>query len=630
MKKILTLVLILSFHYLAFPQQGLMQLMPYEVRKAYLDGTRSVTGIPGPNYWQNHASYQIKAELSPTTSMLTGEEIVTYFNYSPDTLKNLVIRLYPDIYKEGNARQFSLGSDAINDGTKLEHLKIDEQEVDLTDKKSYYRTATNMSVKLASPLAPGDSLILEVTWSFEVSALRPIRTGNYGENRFFVAYWYPQIAVYDDIDGWDMIDYLGAVEYYNDFNDYEVEVTVPDDFKVWATGTLVNEADIYSKKVLKSLEDARASDVVVNVFTAEDCRKGKVLQHTGNTFQFSAKHVPDFSFAALDFANWDGSSLVVDKLTGRRVFVDAVYADSSRTFMNTAEWARKSVEYMSFEWPGYAFPYEHMTTFNNGRGGGGMETPMMANNGDPKNPASAAGTVFHEIAHTYFPFYMGTNERKYAWMDEGWAANLPIGFMDELFPERNYLERFVGGFEKINGKEREMTLMTMSYSLGSYDAYRSHAYVKPALAYHFLRDVLGDSLFKVGLHSYMEMWNGKHPTPYDFFNGFVNSTKRSLLWYFKPWFFDKAVADQKIKKITNDNKIVVENTGGLPLPIVLTCEYEDGTTELYREGTAIWAIGDPAIIIHANKNLKLKKVTLGSAQIPDVNRENNTMVPEYQ
>jgi aminopeptidase N len=261
--------------------------------------------------------------------------------------------------------------------------------------------------------------------------------------------------------------------------------------------------------------------------------------------------------------------------------------------------------------------------------GGGMESPMMANNGDASDPASAAATVFHEIAHTYFPFFMGTNERKYAWMDEGWAANLPIGFMNEYFPERNYLERFVGSFENINGKEREMTLMTLSNAIGSYDAYRVHAYVRPALAYYFLQDALGDSLFKVALITYIERWNGKHPIPIDFFNTFSAVINQYLSWFFQPWFYEKAVADQAIKKVTLDNKIVVENTGGLPLPIVINLTYEDGSTELVEETTAVWFAGEKAVVIQANPELRLRKVTLGSELIPDVNRENNSMLLKY-
>jgi len=586
--------------------------------------------MPGVNYWQNTSKYKISAELFPEESLLKGEEQITYFNNSPDSLERLVIRLYQNIYKTGNSRQFNVGADAVTDGMIIGMLKVNGEEIDINNRKLVNYSATNMFVGLEQPLVPGDSISLELKWQFEVSEKRPIRMGNYGENRFFIAYWYPQIAVYDDVDGWDIVDYLGAVEFYNDFNDFDVTISTPNNFMVWATGTLENQEEIYTNKVVNQIEEAHESYEILRIFSAEDCRNNKVLKNNeNNNWHFQAHSVPDFSFAATNQANWEGSTLLVDTISGRKVFVDAVYADSAITFENTAQWARESVAFMSAEWPGYPFPYEHMTTYNNGRSGGGMETPMMANNGDPTNEANAAGTVFHEIAHSYFPFYMGTNERKYAWMDEGWAANLPIEYMNANFSERNYLERFVTGFEQINGKEREMTAMTLSYGLGSYDAYRSHAYVRPALAYHFLREALGDSVYKNALHTYIDNWNGKHPTPYDFFNTFVNASGQRLLWFFKPWFFDRAVADLAIKKVTFDNKIIVENVGGLPLPVVINCEFEDGTKELIRGSTAIWSSGDAAVIFQVNPDKRIRLLTLGSEKIPDINKDNNSMSLEY-
>lgn len=243
---------------------------------------------------------------------------------------------------------------------------------------------------------------------------------------------------------------------------------------------------------------------------------------------------------------------------------------------------------------------------------------------------SALGLIAHENAHTYFPFLAGINERKYAWMDEGWAVFLPINLMEKNMPDHNYFERMVSSFEGISGKESESTLMVLSYQIAAYSSYRYHAYVPSSMAYYFLQEALGDSVFKASLYGFIERWKGKHPTPYDFFNTFVNLSGQKLFWFFKPWFFDKAYADMGIKKVTMDNKIVVENVGGLPLPVEVLCEFEDGSTELYKESPAIWRFGEPAIILQVNKDKKISKITIGSDRIPDVNKQNDQMVPLYE
>ena len=385
--------------------------------------------------------------------------------------------------------------------------------------------------------------------------------GNYGKNNFMIAYWYPQISVYDDIDGWDKTEFNGITEFYNDFNNYNVKLTVPAGFMVWATGELQNMEDLYSKNIVTKIKKAYTSDEITTLFTAKDCRKGKVLMNTKKetTWHFKATYVTDFTFGAANEVNWQGSSLVVDDKTGRRVFVDAVYPNSMITFPQAAGWCRWSVDYMSKEMPGVPYPFSHMTSWSNGRRTGGMESPMMANDGDPKTKASAAGLFFHEISHSYFPFYMGTNERKYAWMDEGWAAYLTRFIYDSLFPDYHYMERIVGAFERLSSSENEVTEMIPSNMICNWQSYRVHAYNRPATAYMILRDMLGDSLFIKGLHTYMWRWHGRHPIPYDFFASMESGTGKSLKWFFKPWFFEKAYADLGIKKITNDNKIVVQN-----------------------------------------------------------------------
>jgi hypothetical protein len=625
---LLTVMVVFSVYFHAIAQ--IQQYMPLEIRQAYQKATRSLDGTPGPKYWQNHADYNIRAELLTDESKLSGEESIVYFNNSPDTLSKIVLRLYPDLFKKGNARNWPLGEQAVNDGTQINWLEINGKAIDLKDREVVYRSATNLHVNLPDSLLPGDSINIQTSWEFEVPT-RTVRMGNYKNNRFFIAYWYPQVAVYDDIDGWDVIEYHGTVEYYNDFNNYQVDITVPEGFVVWATGDLMNEEKCFSDYVLERLKQVRSSEEVLRIFSTEDCRNNKVLRNSGkNTWSFSASEVPDFSFAAADEMNWDGASPIADPATGRRVLADAVYPDSTRSFHNGGMYSRQTVEHFSRVMPGYPFPYSHMTSFCNGRRGGGMETPMMANNGDPGLESRALGLFGHENAHTYFPFLTGINERKYAWMDEGWAVFLPTTLMEKEFPDYRYFERTVSTFEEMSGKEKESALMVLSYQIAGYSSYRYHAYSRSAMAYYFLQDALGDSVFQSALLGFIDRWKGKHPTPYDFFNTFVNLSGQRLFWFIEPWFYSRAYADQGIRKVTMDNMIVVENVGGLPLPVSLLCEYEDGSEEIIAENTSVWQYGDAAIVLAADPEKKIKKLTLGSNLIPDINMNNNILEPVYE
>lgn len=624
MRRISVCILIMLIGFQTVSVTAQTHPLPSEVKKAFRNATRSIDGNPGPAYWQNHAKYKIEAELLADKSVLKGSESVQYFNNSPDTLMRLVVRTYPDFYKEGTVRDWPIGGQDLTDGMKYENLKVFQSVggEDMIAKTT--KTPTNLLIDLKDGILPGDSAFFTIDWMMSIPQKRWARMGNYGDNKFFVAYWYPQIAVYDDVDGWDEVEYFGMVEFYNDFNDFDVSIKAPEGFIVWATGTLANESKLFSKSVLKQLENARSSDEVVNIFTTEDCKNEKVLKsNSANTWHFIARKVPDVSFAATNHANWDGASVIVDTASNRRVLTDVVFTDSPRTYGNAADWSRKSVAYMSEQMPGYPFPYHHMTSVSNGRRGGGMETPMMANNGDPDNEADSYSTLFHEISHSYFPFFMGTNERKYAWMDEGWAVFLPIGFMEKYYPEHYYFKRVMHRFEGMSGSEKEVTLMTLSYQIGDYNSYRVHAYNRSAMAYYYLQDALGDSLFKIALHAYIDRWNGKHPLPYDFFNTFTNVTGQDLEWFFKPWFFNRSYADLGIKKVTFDNQVVVENYGGLPLPVRLVAEFVDGSTEKISHGTSIWGTVNQAIVVQFANDKQLKKVILGNDLIPDTNDENN-------
>lgn len=599
--------------------------VPMEVRKAYENGTRSKDGIPGPNYWENHANYDIKAQLLADKSMLTGEEKVTYFNNSPDTLRTLVIRLYQDFYKKGSYRAWPVDPKDLTDGVQLSYFKVNGLHAKLNH-NSLPGFGSVHFVRLVKPLLPHDSVTIETAWKFHIPEISRNRMGNYGEGKIYVAYWYPQVGVYDDISGWDRVPFNGITEFYNDFNHYKVNITTPQDYAVWATGTLTNARKIFTGRINKRLKKVSSSDEVIPVITQEDWNDNKVLKNKGeNTWEFVANYVPDFSFAATLKYDWDASSVLVDSTSGRRVRVDAVYPANTRSFKKAAQMARESVIFMSYQWPGYAFPYEHMTSFSNGGNYGGMETPMMANDGDDEDSLRAAGLIFHENSHTYFPFFMGTNEEKYAWMDEGWATYLTGLFYKQYAPDYAYFSHYTQQFNSISGTENEMPLMIPSNLIYDYPAYRTQAYVRSSLAYRFLSDAMGAKAFKHALLKYMQLWHGKHPIPYDFFNAFESDYGKSLMWYFKPWFFEHAYADQGIEKISRYNQIVIKNIGGLPMPVVVKITYGDGSEQTIRKSTAVWDTQSDEVTLQADFGKVIKKVELGASDIPDVDPSNNVV-----
>jgi len=597
--------------------------LPLNIQKAYDNNTRSYDGNPGPAYWQNSSDYKMDVTVNTKTDEIIGSAEITYFNNSPDTLKHLVLRLYQDFFRQGSARQWAINTGDLMEGTDITSLIIDGEVYNKeNDFPGYYMT--NFRIRLKKTINPGATAKVVIDWNVDLPTVRGLRMAKNDEGHYFIAYWYPQIAVYDDVDGWDLIEYYGIVEFYNDINNYEVNISVPGDYVVWATGELQNASDVLQNEIANRYEKAKKSDEVVQIITQKDYKNNAVTEKAkSHTWSFKAINVPDFSFAISNKSNWDGTSLVVDKSIGRRVFTDAVYPDGSKHWTKGAEVSRASVEYMSNTLPGIPFPYPHMTSVWNGKRGGGMETPMMANNGGPSKYDDFVELLFHEISHTYFPFYMGTNERKYAWMDEGWAAYLPNELSKELVPEADYLKYVSDSYLSLAGQEVELPLMIPSFQHNSFPSGRVAAYTRPAMAYHFLRDALGDKKFKLALHEYIKRWNGKHPLPYDFFNTFEDALGEDLQWYFQPWFFETGYPDLGIKEITNNNEVVVEKVGNFPIPVCIVYEMENGKSNKVYHSTAIWKDGNTSFTVQLPKNIVIDKVRLGNDHIPDVNQANN-------
>lgn len=602
-------------------------LIPLNFKNAYKNETRSYDGLPGKNYWQNKSDYKIKATLDPKSRILSGSEEIVYFNNSPDTLKQIVLRLYQDFYLKGNERDFQISPDAVNDGTELKKIIVNGTELKLNgDKYSPRRQVTNLFIPLEKYLAPKEKINLGLEWSVVIPNKSQARMGAYDSTSFFVAYWYPQVAVYDDIDGWDMLNYTGQTEMYNDFNNYDVEISVPNGFLLWSTGVLQNPEEVFAKNILDKFNQANQSDSVVNIVEIKDYENGPVT--SGNeilTYKIKADYVPDFAFATSDHYLWDASSLIVDKSTGRRAFISAAYNKSTKDFSTVADVARKSIESFSTHLPGVPYPYPCMTVFN---GEGGMEFPMMCNDSAVPELWGTVHLTSHEISHTYFPFYMGINERKYAWMDEGWATMLPFDFQTENTPGYDPRSRNAQSYSEFAGRDTDLPMMVPSHQLRG-ASYRTASYRRPGAAYEFLRQFLGDEKFKNALREFINRWNGKHPVPYDFFFTFNNVLGEDLSWYWKPWFFENKYPDLSIEDSKLESgmiKLKIKNIGGLPLPVILKAFYQDGTNEIvFNKNADVWKNSADVLNVNLTPSKKIIKVELGTTKIPDADNSGNIL-----
>ena len=605
--------------------------IPLNFRAAYDKGTRSYTGLPGEHYWQNRSDYKIKAEFIPSRRLIRGEEYITYYNNSPDSLKELVVRLYQDLYQKGAIGDYQLDARDLHDGVDLIEMVVGDVRIILDDNKPMVtRKATNLIIKLENPIPPDDEENIYIAWNLNLPRISPVRTGAYSDSAFFVAYWYPQIAVYDDIDGWDKNIYSGVQEFYTDFGNFDVELSVPGDYLIWATGEFQNPEDVLAEPVHERLKTAMQSDSVIQIFTPSDSLlNGGPTLGKMNTWKFSAQSVPDFAFAAGNYYIWDATSLRVGTSPSRRVLVQAVYPQTSIDFPIVARIARKIIHEFSNYLPGVPYPYPTLTAFNRGVSGGGMEFPMMINDGSRDKETRTLSLTAHEIAHTYFPFYMGTNERKYAWMDEGWAVMLTDELQSHFEPATDPFGATVETYIKYAGKDTELPMMIPSSQLRG-ESYRMASYNRPAVAYKLLMDYLGNDLFKQGVHEYIHRWNGKHPSPYDFYFTFDHIAGESLDWFWKPWFFENGYPDLAIKTIyTRDDGryLVIERIGAFPTPVYARVFYQDNGEEVIEKPMSIWKNGKREIEIQMKFNMPVKRVELGNPVIPDTDSRNNIFEP---
>jgi hypothetical protein len=595
--------------------------VPTNLQRTYAKGTRTRDGKPGINYWQNKADYLIKVNFDPKSRLLNGGVDIDYTNNSPDSLKEIIFKLYPNFYLKGNVRNMKINPEDLSDGVQIQKLSVNHQE---QVKTQWQIDGTNMRLKIPA-LAPKQTMHFSITYSYIVNKGSHVRTGQVDSGAFFIAYFFPRIAVYDDIDGWNRHPYLGVEEFYNDFCHFNAEITVPGDYEVWATGNLKNAPEVYSPKIVERINAAGLSDKVTDITTTEDRTAGNITTPGAtHTWKFEADSVTDLAMAMSNHYIWQASSLVADPLTNRRVRVDAVYNPGHKSYTEVINYARKTVELMSYKFPKWPYPFPHETVFD---GLDQMEYPMMVNDNPLQQVDDDIELTDHEIFHSMFPFYMGINETKYGWMDEGWAT---IGewILSPIIKPGIIDDYGMNGYDQSAGNEDDLPIMTITPSLSGASSF-TDSYPKPAMGYLYIKDMLGDELFTKALHYYIQQWHGRHPMPYDFFNCMNTGSGQNLNWFWKAWFFDSGVPDLAISNVDkqqNNYNVIITSIGTKPVPVDLTLYYADGGTKLIHQSIACWENGGKTYTVKFVDSKPITKMVLGTTYDADVDRSNNVWV----
>ena len=611
--------------------------IPYPVfesalfQRARIRGTRSPTGSPGPNYWQQYARYQIAAELDSASHRLSGSETAWYINHSPDSLREVWVQVYNNIFAPAAQRNNDVPVTAPVAFSRVAVQGAVVQPGNLTG-PGYVIDNTTMHIRLPRPLAPQDSAQFQFAWSFEVPVDGAPRGGRTADERYFIAYWYPQFAVYDDVNGWEHDYYLGNAEFYMGYADYDVALTVPAGWLVTSTGALQNADQVLSPLTRARLAEARRTGAIVHVVGDTGRGAGKATAGTPGgklTWRYRATNVRDVSWATSPNFLWDATIATTGGHPDTSE-INSFYPASARAgfWGNTAAYGRHSIAFLSrFLWP---YPYPHMTVVDGPDSCGGMEYPMMTCIGGQWDSTGMYEVVVHEIGHMWFPMMVGSDEKRYAWMDEGLTQFDQSQGMADFFKGFDDEARNRTAYERWARFGQEVETMRWGDNYPNYTAYGIATYYKTAAAMVALREILGRDTFLAAYREYGRRWNGKHPQPWDFFNTFNDVSHRDLSWFWRTWFFETWPLDQAIGDVRtagDSTEIVVDDRGLAPMPVLLAVMREGGAVQRVTIPETVWLSGARRASTRVAAAPRVLRVEIDPQHaFPDVNRDNQVWV----
>jgi hypothetical protein len=595
---------------------------------------RTGSGRPGPKYWQQRVDYRIRASLEPAQNELVGRETIHYVNNSPDALSYIWLFVEQNICAPASITNqlnqpplvflgstFDFSCQGFNGGLTLESVRVLGRNV------AHTVYGTTMRVDLPAPLRTGAFVDLDIAWRFKVPTAGGGRMGRDGA-LYEIAQWYPRVAVYDDVRGWNHEPYIGAGEFYLEYGSFDVSLTVPREYIVAATGELVNREQVLTATQRARLARARRSDTTVAIITADEAghpaRTRPPVGAAGPshlTWTFAARNVRDFAFAMAPNYRWDASGY-------DGILVQALYRPSATRWAEVNRMGRESIKYFSEQW--YRYPYPHATTVEGPIEG--MEYPMLTFTPNSPTREDLHWVFAHEFGHEWFPMLVGSNERLYPWMDEGfntfidlaatakYFAGTPYGDTIEVHPFRLYAEHARPGIEQplITKPTEVRDLFWIGYQ-------------KPALMLQLLRyEVLGKERFDGAFREYIRAWAYKHPTPADFFRVMRDHSGMELDWFWRGWVYTAARLDQAVDSVRSDTsgtRIHLVNKGTMVMPAELAITFDDGTTTTVKLPVEMWNLGQRFVYrVPGRKGVRRVEVDPRRA-LPDIDRANNAWPP---
>jgi hypothetical protein len=615
--------------------------IPFDYQYAIYEGSRTADGAPGENYWQNYATYDLKAELLPDENRVNGQVRIIYENHSPDQLRQLLLELTQNLHKAGTMKK---DNTEITGGIELTSVKVRGQEFNEFDTESqgyqgepgYLIDATRLLIVLDESVDPGNSIELEIEWSFIVPRQGAGgRMGRSQDNLFFIAYWYPHMAVYDDVIGWFTDPFLGNAEFYHGFADYSLEITAPDNWLVMATGDFLNPEEVLAEHIFDRYTEAGESDEVIPIVTSADL--GAATRHNQNgtlTWKFSAEKIRDVAFSATRESVWDGARAAVGDLNGDGqtdyTRIHSFYRDTAPLWQDQAEYAQHSITFLS-EYLDHPYPWPHMTSVEGADIiGGGMEYPMITVMGSYNNLGAQRlyGVTAHEFAHMWIPMIVSTNERRYTWMDEGFTTfNTHQANVDRYPGEFDNFEVF-HSYLNIAGTDMEGPMMRWSDFHYPGPAYGVASYPKPASVLTALQGLLGKELFREAYLTFIDEWAYKHPYPWDFFHTIERVADRDLGWFWRSWYYETWILNQSIGEVEDHgDSVTVEiiDLGEVPMPVKLLIELEDGTYIHEEIDESYWLQGKRSVRATFETGQPVERIEIDPDLLfPDADRSYNT------